>query len=228
MANPVSFKFDSSEFDRTLRRYREFSKKDPAEICNTKAFFIARGATRLTPKADRAKIAAELGELVKMGKKRVISHLTRADSAAVPLVALIINKQRGKGKGLYGAEMAEAMRKFIGRRMSSIAFLKSGWLPAIKALAALVPNKRGAPSLDRSAKVHGVEKGSAKPAREGGWKAVAQIVNSAGANQNNRGALITYGAPALQQAVEDETRSMLAYMEKKMKETADKAGVGHG
>ena len=221
----TTFKMDTREFDATMRRYRELSRKDPAIICNTKAFFIARGATRLTPKADKEKIKKELGAIVQRGKTKGALKLVSARDYDAPLVALIINAQRGKGKGLYGVEMTEAIRKFIANRMRSIAFLKSGWLPAIKGLAALVPNKRNAPPIDRSAKQFGEAKGSFRPARDSSWKTVSTIINSAGANENNKGALIRYGGPALQQAVNDEEASMREYVERKLRETAKAAGV---
>lgn len=75
MASDVTFKLNPksvADFGATLNRYAEVVKKDFAYIINKKAFYIARGAARLTPRADYRKFAAELGlklGTVKKGKR---------------------------------------------------------------------------------------------------------------------------------------------------------------
>ena len=229
----VSFRVNTTEFDATMRRYREISKRDPKKICDTKAFFIARRATIETPKADKGVIKTQLGRLI-IKKRQVVAMSLRTVKrfsrfgleVAAPLVALIINKRRGKGRGLYGAAMTEAIRALIAGRLRSIAFLKSGWLPAIRVLIGLA-DTRGAPRQDKTPVQVGQAKGYATPARSD-WRAKTTIVNAADARHDNREALIKYGEPALQRAFDAETASMLGYMEKKLRESAAQAGVRVG
>jgi len=230
MANAVSFRVNTREFDATLKKYRAWSKRDPKKICDTKAFFIARRAVIETPKADKAAMKGDLGRIIKRKKQAVEMSLRTVKRFSrwgmeqhVPLAALIINKRRGKGRGLYGAEMTEAIRALLAARLRSIAFLKSGWLPAIKTLLGLA-DTRGAPRLEKAAIQVGQPKGYAVPASEG-WTAKATIVNSAIARRDDKTALYKYGEPALQRAFDAEKKSMLDYMEKKMRETATAAGV---
>ena len=203
----LKVKFRTEEFTRTLRRYRELSKRDPETIVNTKAFYIARRAVLETPKTPAEKIR----EFVGLRSGQVIGR--------------IINKRRGaRGeRGLYGDAMAKAVGLVLAARLRSRAFMKSGWLPAIKALAPLA-EKRGAPKSDRSAKVKGKDNGYARPARGAGWVARSIIANMAQARWD-RGKAMEEGLAALKRAFDAETQSMKEYIERKQKETAHKAGV---
>src|SRR5205807_1063675 len=95
-----------------------------------------------------------------------------------PLAALIINARRGaKGQpGLRGPAMEEAINAFVASRLRSIAFLKSGWIGAIKKMIPYA-DRRGGPRQDRTAKEYGQAKGDAKPSVNSGFKARATIEN---------------------------------------------------
>ena len=168
MASQVTFKIDKTEFDRAMRAYREVSKRTPAEICNKKAYYIARRALWYTDKADSKKIAAELGSLRK-GKMRLTTRTRYTWSGKTyqaPFAALILNARARPGQGLYGAKMTEAIQKFLAARMRSVAFLKSGWIGAIKALENFVGSKAGLPPIDRQAKDKKIH-GTGTPAADG-------------------------------------------------------------
>jgi len=205
MPDGVSFKIDATEFNATLRKYVLVSSREIPDIVNTKAFFIARRAVVETPKADFHKISELRGSA---------------------LIGKIINKRRGLHgeKGLYGREMAKMVATVLAARRRSIAFLKSGWLPAIRILDAVVHSKRGAPRLDRSSKIYGQPKGSAAVASTG-WRVKATIINAALASRDHKDALGKYGMPALQKAFDFERQSMLDYMERKMKAAANSVGI---
>jgi len=206
MPGQVTFKVRDAGFARTLRRYREFSKRDPEVIVNTKAFYVARRAVLETPKTPPERIRALLAETGGYGLWR------------------IINWRRGQaGKpGLWGPAMKKAVRVVLAARLRSRAFLRAGWLPAIKRLEPLA-EKRGAPRADRTVKARGADKGWATPARPG-WVAKAIIANTAQSRWDKGGAL-KRGVAALGRAIAFEKQSMLAYIERKMKQTAVKAGV---
>lgn len=198
-----SIKFKDQEFNATLKKYLTYSKRDLATAINTKAYYIARRATVETPKADKTIIRRTTGEV--LGK--------------------IVNKRRGlRGeKGLYGKEMAKAVKSIMAARLKSVAFLKSGWLPSIRILEKHA-ERRGIPKMDRTAKQHGKNKGSAVPSRLG-WKIAAQIINAASALKDKKYALELYGGPALRRAFAFETQSMRDYIARKLKKSAQSLGI---
>lgn len=204
----VKFRINQREFNTTIKKYREVSKRDVATIVNTKAFFIARRAVIETPKA----------------KKEEVSKFFKGQTAAI--AGRIINKRRGeRGEpGLYGKAMTIAVKMMMAARIRSVAFLKSGWLPAIKTLASLA-EKRGAPRQESSVRQIGQAKGRARPAREGSWFPRAIIENLASARHETKAALIRYGGPALQRAFDFETRSMKEYIERKLRDGAKACGI---
>jgi hypothetical protein len=227
MSNPVSVRFSMREFDAALRKYVMLSKTAIPDIVNRKAFFIARGACRITPKADLKEIKTALGRMVTHKDKTRTLYLKIARKVDAPLAAVIINKRRGeKGlPGLYGAMMTDAIESMLAARSRSIAFLKSGWLPAIRTLQGFVKSRFGAPTLDRSAKQIGTPKGKGIPARNG-WNVKAVIENAAAATHGkNKEALIKYGEPALAQAFRDETASTMREVEIRLRAAARESGI---
>lgn len=207
MSNPIKFKVDMREFTATLRNYTNYSKRDIPTICNTKAFYIARRATVETPAVS----AKEIREFIGRDGGEIIGK--------------IINKRRGaRGeKGLYGDAMTKAIAVVKAARLRSRAFLKSGWLWAVKILEPLA-EKRGAPKVDRAAKKIGKAKGDAIPATQG-WRVSAKILNTVTAAWDKDEGAAKIAEPALQRAFDAETQSMKDYIERKMRGTAKEAGV---
>lgn len=225
--------WDQSVFDKTLKQYLQLNtSRTFPEILNSKAYFIARASTWFTAKADKLRIQTGLGQIVtvnrlnKKGKtvrKRELI-LVKAENNA-PLAALIINaRRRAAGQpGLKGGEMERAIRKLIGARTRSVAFLKSGWLPAIRTLAPLA-DRRGAPAQDPAARIIGQPKGTAIPAR-GGLQIKSTIVNLAFGNRadsESKARAMRVAERGLQRAFDNEVASMNQYFERKMKPDADK------
>jgi hypothetical protein len=224
----VRFKVDAREFTATLRKYAELSRREPSDIVNKKALYIARGALRLTPKADKQVIKTELGRVIrrKTGARTLV--LTKARDYPFSLAEAIIRARiyRKGGTQPTAGEIGEKIEALINSRMRSIAFLKSGWIPAIKLLGPLVKNLRGAPPLDRSAKEFGTPKGSAKAATPSTWKVRATLENAAaGEHGEHKDALLRLGGPALQQAFDNEERSMKEYIEERFRENAKQSGI---
>jgi len=165
--------------------------------------------------------------------RAIYGHKTYVGSrknSKVPALALIINKVRGKHgeKGLYGDEMRKAIKTVLALRLKAVGFIRSGWLPAIRAFARY--SKYGGRSADipgksEVANIKGSKKGGAtvSPARTLTPKAI--FWNSAGGMEKHRGALEKYGAQALSMAFDSETASMKQYIEKKMREGAKSFGI---
>lgn len=233
------FKLNKSEFDRAIKAYLPLSKSVPRVVVNRKAFYIARRACLETPKAKGSKIHRDLEKKI-VTQSNIVGQKVRFlksgrmkrgaliyEHVMAPLIALIVNARKGRSgeKGLYGMDMARASDALEAARMKSIAFLKSGWLPAIRKLASLVGSTRGAPRQDRSAEQVGQSKGDASPARDAAFKVKATITNAAGSNRKNNDALMRFGGPALQRAFDAETASTMEETAKRLKEAALKAGI---
>lgn len=205
--------FDQSRFNEVLAIYAEVCEKDLATILNTKAYYVARKALWFTKKVDRKTIFALAHEAT---RKRA-----RAPQGGGLMVGAMISKRRGVGRGLYGKPMEAAFERVIASRIPTIAFLKSGWLPAIRGLAALAENPNKAGPMDRSARQGGADKGRYVPAVAG--RLSAMIESSSQAKSDTKGALGTIGKRGLEFAFEDEARSMGEYIERKLAQRAVEA-----
>jgi len=212
----MSATWDQSKFDDALRRYAEVSSRDMVKILNTKAYYIARKSLWYTDKADSKEIRAL--------RTMPTSKRERAPKDGGRLFPAIINKRRGSGNGLYGLRMKAQVDYYLQGRLKTVAFLKSGWLPAIRGLDALAESKSSAGPIDRSAKEMGRPNGSVRVASES--QQVATIINSALAKHDTKGALQKYGSAALQRAFDEEANSMEEYILKKQKAAAEQFNKG--
>lgn len=236
----ATFKLDAREFNGTLARYAKLSRRERPVIVNTKAFYIARAAVRNTDKADKQKLVSELRA---SRLKAVVGKSGKVRNVHYNLAQLIIIARRAAlGLKTTKDAIADDVKKLINARKRSIGFLKSGWLPAIRLLEPLADRIGGAPArLDKSAVQVGTSKGKARAALESQLVATAVITNNALPKHRGSGSVLAriirhfhdpdqqqayaVAEAGLQKAVESETASMLAYIEKKMKQAAQRAGV---
>lgn len=232
----IPLKIDTTEFNATFAEYLRVSKMEFAKAVNTKAFFIALKAMPETPKADKLKIGRSLSKLIftfgNKGRKSLatVQRFGRyGQKQEAPVAALIINARRKKrGKpGLYGAKMKKAISTIISARQRSVAYLRSGWLPAVRRLGPLA-DKSGAPRPGDTGRQFGQDKGRAIPAVPGAL-AVCEIANSIGLigpqAAEQRRAIDKHARPALQRAVDAESASMVTYLNRKAYEAATKLGI---
>ena len=230
MPNPAIKVLNMAEFQATLEKYVQYNKREFSSIVNTKAYRIAVVACAKTYRPPKGKIAREISELVEYFKRtksgRTIKKFTSSASGA-PIAALLINWARGKRgkKGLQGADMAAAVKKFVAKRENARAFLASGWIPAIKRLAGLADrgSKTGGNVGSPDSDVRRIQnpKGSVIPATGSGTKVAAKIINEATSKPSTTfDPLGKYGLPALQAGVDAETASMRGYIEGKMRDGA--------
>lgn len=230
MNQGISFGFDVSDFQDTLRKYLAVTQKTLPEALNQKMFFILRGASRLTPKTSREIIERELkvtGYAQKVyvrGKKKgqinERGKLGRVQTSS-PLIYKIINARRGRaGKpGLFGSEMRSAAAKLLAKRFRSVGTLKAGWLGAIRKLAPLV----GDSSRDAESGASSIIKGRSKaiPAKSE-WSPHVEIeylTNSF--SKEHRPYIDARIQQALAIAFNDEKRSMEEYIIKKLQGKID-------
>lgn len=218
-------KVDYSRFDAAFERKMQVTPQSLEQALNKAAYYVARKANWFTAKANPQAIKSQLGELVsttrltRTGKsvRRRELRLASGSKIDAPLAALIINRRLGeKGlPGLYGRAMEAAIRDLLARRMSSIAFLKSGWLAAIQVLGHQPGvSGGGAPPIDPASKMRSGGMGYAVPAKSG-WQMAAEIINTA-VSKTDRGLFEKLGYDALQRAVDDEAASFDQYVRDKL------------
>ena len=204
----VKMQLDTSQFEKAMSEYVKVNRRNMSDIVNAKLFFIARNAVNNTKKSDKAKIKNEL-----MAPSKI--------NPQVPLAAILVNKERKRNgfKGLNGSELKSAIKRFINRRISSIGFLKSGWLPAIRILESVLRSSgglRGAPRLESGANQYqrGKDKGRALSAKPGirSFGLIENEIDAHGSPEAN--AVMLRG---LQRAINEETVSMNRYITDKIK-----------
>ena len=219
---------NASEFQATLKRYLAVCSRELPNALNNKMFFIARGASRYSPKADRAEMEKSLGvvgyralkgkkgqPLFRKGKLR----FEKLYSNKVTLAALIVNARLGRAgkKGLRGQEMREAMAKLISTRASAVGTIKAGWWNAIRIFGAAVgatPSKEVNVNRLKGKTVVEVAKHGFTP-----QASLEYLVNSyTDAHQQYIDKRTQDG---LRKAYADEMRSMEEYIIKKLQKQAD-------
>lgn len=194
------------------------SPRAMGDIVNQTSLNAIGRAFNETPKAERTRIGAQLGQFVKInrinkkGKIKVSTRLVtvRGSSAPAPLLALILNSRRGKASklGLYGSAMTKAMGKALKSRLFSAGYEASGWIPGMRDLASKLAKPFYIARLKGVAAV-GRPKGSATPAKDS-WSPTAEIVN----NVKN---IDKIGKQALQKGVDAEALEIPRHIEEKMK-----------
>ncbi len=248
MADSVTLKINPREFNATLRRYSQLSKRTPAEIVNRKAYFIARRAIWYTRKASVEGIKHELdaadafelrinkagknkGKFSRAKRQATVAFNNTASGAAGRFERIVVGRMRKAGKAIpKAAELAVYLVKAFKARLRSIGFVKSGFVPARDKFKAWCNSHnvsiggRGLPPNDKSAKQVGPSaKGGAAPATLN-WFARAVFYNAANAKRgNDRG--LQFARAGLEQAFAEEQADTLKEIETRLRRNAQKCGI---
>jgi hypothetical protein len=222
-----------NDFNKTLKKYLEYSSRTLPEALNEKAYFICGAAIQNTHKADADSIRRELGGemqsvIGKRGKSLKRKRLGYSGGYSMSLaVAIIVARLRKAGKPIPSAKvLAEMGLNLIRSRLRSVAFIRSGWIPALRRLAKFSKYGRIKFEAGDTGRQYGIAKGGVTPAtRTGGLNARVIFWNSAGGGAKHKGALQKYGGAGLDAAFRQETASMREYIERKMREGAVKHGI---
>lgn len=219
-----------AEFQQTLNRALSLSSRTLPNGLNSKMFYISRGASRLSPKADPVAIERSLGAVgyrVKVGKRG--KPMTRNGkirwerlyTTELTVAPLIINARLGRAgkKGLYGPDMVRAIAKMVSKRRSSVGTIKAGWWNAIRAFGEAVGE-----SSYKEVSTYKLQGRSKFQIAKNGFTPQASLeylVNSY--TPDHRGYIDKRTEAALARAYADEMRSMEQYILRKMqKEVVDK------
>lgn len=212
---------DFRNFNRVMRKYLDTTSKSMAKALNSKAYELAWHAEKNTERASRAKIEA-LGVVgTKLRKDRKTGRLKRGrnlidqDRAEAVLVGL----WKKQGKSFTQAELKAEAGRFIGRRLSAIGYLASGWIPAIRRLFRLSDFKKPQPSSTKRRGTTGT--GRAKPATQ--KDLVAIIENSIDGLENPNARAKAEAATSF--AFRTVRADMEAYLLKKAKDSAREEGI---
>lgn len=156
------------------RALQETSRRSLPDFLNGQALRVVIEAVRQTEKANAAKIAHKLGQTgyaVKAVKSRKTGRTSykrgRMTVATDSFASRILQaRYRKTGDwGIGGKTMDERVRNYINSVMRSVAFIKSGWIPARQALFRVVKMKpSGTSGKFMDAKQYGKPKGYAIPA----------------------------------------------------------------
>lgn len=214
----TTLEVDLSEFKRTLNAYLlKTSKSLPAAI-NNKAGRVAWRALSTTKKADRKEIEA----LGVSGYRVMRSRQTGAFRQGRPIYNeggrmrdILVAKELKSGRRDF-SDMGSRVRKAIAARLSSISFLRAGWLPAYRALKRHIAGAAGL--VD--ARQRGRAKGYARQAVDG-FNPVAVIANNAPPSEQ----AAKFVEQGLGAAFRIETADMKTYLERKLKEDARALGI---
>lgn len=163
------------QFKQNLRILSKDIHEMNTDIINAACLQIAQESNRVTLKSSEAKILADMNRGSISGRGTVGEALVNAKrkSNNLPL--------------LRGGNLKMEVDKMIAAKIASITYLKSGWLPAIRALSKIVKRsksysimKKFENSYDVESVQIGVDKGNYKYARSASKIPIASITNSAG------------------------------------------------
>lgn len=206
-----TIQLDTRVFNAVFQQYAKHNRRDWAEICNDKALDVAFRALKETPKADVSgvKAVAQKDWWPKYVAKRIVS---KKGVSFTRKVGGVKQKLHYQGRGYTRDEARKVSAGIIAARVRSLAFLKSGWLPAIQRLWTIVRRAKKFNRGTQGAKRYGVEKGTATVAVAGDHP-VAFIVNSTIGIEK-------HGVGPLQRAVDASAADMRVYIGRKLEEAA--------
>lgn len=209
---------DTEPFKKALKDAVKYSSRQMPVVINSALLDIAIRSYKGMPIGDKNEIQKKLGpvayipETIKRGKnagktrkgKQIFTTFGKSKKTGklAPLVALIINAQRGRNelRGLQGRDMRKAVERKVSARKNSVGFLKSGWLPALIGLSKTLKKR----AYFTEARIRGRDKGfymAAEMGDTGALKATAGI----GATGFR---ISRFGGPAFQDAIEFKTKEM--------------------
>lgn len=161
----------------------------------------------------------------------------RADVTENSFAARIINKRLrdlyGPRAMIWGETLKKAVLKVIALRTSSVAFIKSGWLWAVRDLASSVKgfNAARGRNPDKDARINNVRKGRGIPARMGSGLFKATIENTSliasGGKRQSKGRHnpLAVAERGLILAIKAEQRKMEKHLLEKFQAAMRKAGA---
>lgn len=222
-------KVDTTQFSRAAAQLLTKSSRTSVDFLNGQALAVAARAIKLTEKADANKIAIQMGQIgteVKFSKKAGKRRTRRIyDTSVSSLAHRIINARRIK-KGeppIWGDELDKQARRMVTGRLRATAFIKSGWIYAVRQLANVVKGRRPS-TAGESVQMKGQPKGWAKPAKQVSPQSNATIVSEIGnsalialSKSGTRSNPMPLAARGLQAALDLTAKDMMQEYERRLR-----------
>lgn len=225
---------DQAAWDAKLRQYLSLTDRAVKEALTAKAFDFIRFAIESTLKATAEKIEYQLGVIAyerKVGKSGKALKFSRRNARAV----LAQQKGRTLAERLYikrlidkgekpkdEAAIREGALKIISARKRSVAFGRSGWVPAARALAVSLFGKSARKNMPaESGTVKGTRKGFAKIDMAVLFPQI-DLINSASKNEPSMFKVIEQGAA---EGLRKTMAFMDEYIARKLKEKYQQQGI---
>jgi len=208
MAKSVSVDVNIADFTKVLRQYVVSSKKDVATAVRDKAGDVAFKGAKNTAKADKGQIPALSSGLY--------NALVAADPKKVGgSFGLAAQKAQDKIKGKFGSgpfprgsTNKKAAIYLRGRRASATGYSKSLWLKMARDLGKKVAKLRSDKITNADATAENMS----------GLSNVPRVsLRITGVDQKHATEVLE---PAMQAAVNDVTKDMLAYLKRKFEKNA--------
>lgn len=217
---------DTSRFQKALLELIPRVQHTVARTLNKHLFYIARGASRLTPVST--KVESDMGVLAYASVRSRKTGKTRRGKVAVfaigtgNRIAAIINARRMKGgkPPLKRIEMGDAIKKLIAARLRSKGTERSGWIAAIRILGASIGESSYAE--ERVSVTHTSIATTAKD----GWSPVAELeYKIISTDTHNRHYIDAKTQDALQTAFNYETSSIEKFLGTDLQKDFDKVNT---
>jgi len=243
---------DDSGFQETFKEYMTWSKDEPANIVNSKLYFIALAARKFTRKVDQntiinymaAKFTPRSGKPTKLtlGEFLAVRSLARRGGKQLKDTSLTKKGLKRKNGSTVSEKLVRLAQRFTNSRVSHIGFSVAGWNPALKGLNfwnrkdadnVVAMRRFGSERLyaDKENNLQSIlansggkfkPKGGMQPARLG-WQIVKGVIfNSVGTGKQASPTIHPIIQHGLDIGVQRETASMKIYIEKRHDQEVEK------
>lgn len=228
-----TFQLDTRQFDATLARYMETSKKTVAEIVNQKTSFVAREAFKLIPPLSISAQKSRNLAWLRAGTYVTSQQGKNTRGQVRPRQYIIASARRRAGQaaaGGYRQQIEKITGKMTARATQFLGSLKSALIPIIVGLNPHVKYKAPV-SLTRHIQRWPGSKGSGTvdPARPGdnvfaqfriAFETVRPLLGV-----DREGYCLRLYTRAVQDAIDKEQRSMADYVYQRMQEDANRVNA---
>lgn len=227
-----TLKIEMPRMRAALRDYSKHSKRDIAELINQKAYSVLLKSAAQNRVADRGKIITELGQQATAIRAQKVSFKKRGGVRRGKLVteriypealyAIVRWKARKEGKVISAGQMEAEAKRELGRRLSAVNFMKSGWFAALAPIARAIGKALRAGNLRRAKKAFG---GATAAVFKGNATAATFFNTSFNKRENTTDPNPTrWAEDALALALQQETSNMRQRIADKLAKRAKRMG----
>ena len=228
---------DFSEWKKAAKALKEGKgeKRTYSDFINGQSLAVVTEAVRLTEEANRSEIAYILGQtgnelrVIKKGPRAgrlVKGKATLRNDLENTVAARILTKRFNEtgSWGVNGSTLADKVRAFIAKRIQSVSYIRSGWIPARNKLFSVVRQKPENAKKFAGGKMFKTFSGGAREARNTLGLITCEIKNSIEGRPDQTRATET-AAKGLQRALDSAAQSMIAKLAERMKRDFREEGV---